>query len=216
MTSTEAQGLRDILDGTFQEARETTDRFLKEQGPLVLTAAVNIFESLRQGNTVYLVGNGGSAAQAQHIAAEFVGRFKDERRPLPAHALTVDGAVLTAIANDYGFEYVFSRQLQAHARGGDIVLLLSTSGSSQNVVRAAEVCRAKNILTIGLMGQRALIPPVLERLVNIALITHGSTARIQETHLLVGHVLCDMVEQLLANAAKLPSRDASFHRDQCC
>ena len=159
--------------------------------------AAEIERSLRAGGTLWLFGNGGSAADAQHIAAEFVGRFRAERRPLPAAALTVNTSTLTAIANDYGFEEVFARQLHAQARPGDIALGISTSGRSANVVRGLEEAARLSVHPAGLTGGDG------GDLVRVApdciSVQAPTTARIQECHLVIGHVLAELVEDGLAS-----------------
>lgn len=155
-------------------------------------------ESLRAGHTLWLFGNGGSAADAQHIAAEFVGRFQAERRALPAVALTTNASTLTAIANDYGFAEVFARQIEAHARTGDVALGISTSGRSENVRRGLEAARRLGVLTASLTGgDGGDLPAVSAECVAVPATT---TARVQECHIVVGHVLAELVEAELAEA----------------
>jgi D-sedoheptulose 7-phosphate isomerase len=145
---------------------------------------------------VYWCGNGGSAADAQHFAAELIGRFERERRALPSVALTADTSVLTSIGNDYGFADVFRRQVEGLIRGGDVLVGISTSGTSANVLRAVEQARTQGGIVIGLLGRDG---GTIAPLCDIALVVPGSnTARIQEMHALVGHLLCDLVEAALA------------------
>lgn len=158
-----------------------------------ILAAVDVLrEALDAGRTIYVCGNGGSAADAQHLAAELTGRFERDRRGYPAVALTTDTSALTSIGNDYGFEAIFSRQLQALARPGDVLVAISTSGNSANVLRAVEHARANGIKTIGLLGrdggrlrERVDVP------LNIAV---PRTARIQEMHILILHLLCEAID----------------------
>jgi len=154
-------------------------------------------KSLRGGGKLMFFGNGGSAADAQHIAAELVGRFMNERRPLPAIALTTDTSALTAIANDYGYDEVFARQVRALGRSGDVAIAISTSGKSPSVLRAVEAARSLGMRTIGLTGGDG---GALAGLVEVSLRVSASTlsCRIQETHILIGHVLCELVESGLA------------------
>jgi D-sedoheptulose 7-phosphate isomerase len=162
---------------------------------VVLGMAEMLAQAFRGRHRLFLFGNGGSAADAQHLAAEFVNRFQRERPPLGALALTVDSSVLTSIANDYAFEEVFSKQLQALANPGDVALGISTSGRSPNVVKALEWARAHAVRTIGWAG----IEPA-EMAVHCDLILHvpsGVTAHIQEAHSTVGHVLCALVDEIL-------------------
>ena len=165
-------------------------------------AAAILASAFAAGGKALLFGNGGSAADAQHLAAELVGRFEQERRALPALALTVDTSALTAIANDFGFERVFARQVEAHGRAGDVAVAISTSGASPNVLAAVEAARAAGLATIGLCG-RAGCP--LCAAVDIALVSPGAdTASVQETHLAVEHALCRSVERRVVAAGAAP------------
>ena len=156
-----------------------------------------ICEALSSGRKVLLCGNGGSAADAQHIAAELVGCYEKQRRSWPAIALTTDTSALTAIANDFGYDDVFARQVRALGRKGDVAIAISTSGKSPSVLRAVEACKAIGIRTIGLGGGDG---GPMKPLVDVALIVSASTlsARIQETHITIGHVLCELVDRELA------------------
>ena len=163
--------------------------------PDVQAAGERIAQALRAGGKLLLCGNGGSAADAQHIAAELTGRFIQERRPLAAVALTTDTSALTCIGNDYGFDDVFARQLQAIARPGDVLLAISTSGHSRNVVRAVEIARSEGVISIGLLGRDG---GALRALCDLSLVVPSPvTARIQESHILIGHTLCGLIEQEL-------------------
>jgi D-sedoheptulose 7-phosphate isomerase len=158
----------------------------------VAEAAERLLAVLRAGHKVLLCGNGGSAADAQHIAAELVGRYARERRGLPAIALTTDTSALTAIGNDYGYERIFARQVEALGRAGDGLLAISTSGNSPNILLAVETARKLGIGTIGLAGRDG---GALRSAVDLCLIApHKETARIQELHITIGHILCDLVE----------------------
>lgn len=164
----------------------------------VMTAARLVADSLRQGGKLMICGNGGSAADSQHIAAEFTGRFIEDRRPLAALALSTDTSALTCIANDYSFAEVFSRQVAGLGRAGDCLIGISTSGNSENVLRAVEVARAAGIKTIGLLGRDG---GKLAQLCDHAVIVPDRvTARIQEAHILIGHTICGAVEQQLGLA----------------
>jgi|SRR5579871_485246 len=160
-------------------------------------AALQIFESMRAGKKVFFFGNGGSAADAQHLTAEFTGRYLKERQPLPALALSVNTSSLTAIGNDYGFELVFARQLEALGKPGDVAVGISTSGNSPNVLRAFETAKAKGIFTVALTGSGG------GRMGSIAdctiCIPSRETPRIQECHILAGHIICEIVEELLCD-----------------
>jgi len=160
--------------------------------PDILRAADRISRALRQGGRVFACGNGGSAADAQHFAAELTGRFERERRGLAGIALTTDTSALTAIGNDYGFEAIFARQLEALGRPGDVLLALSTSGNSPNVLRAVEAARRQEITTIGLLGRDG---GALADQVDQALVVPATrTARVQEMHILILHLLCEAID----------------------
>lgn len=188
---------RQLLDHTrhlLREAAHNLHRARTLARPLA-QAAQMVSTALAAGGKLILFGNGGSAAQAQHIAAEFVGRFQSERRPLPALALTTDTSALTAIGNDYGFQEVFARQLCALARPGDVVLAISTSGRSPNVLRGVETARRLSLVVLGLTGDPG---EPLRQKVQLCLCAPGTTtARIQEVHLVLLHTLCALVEDLL-------------------
>lgn len=158
-------------------------------------AAEQLVEALRAGGSVYFCGNGGSAADAQHLAAELSGRYIKERRPLPAYALHTNTSELTAIANDYGYEEVFARVLAAHAREGDVLVAISTSGNSPNVLRAVEQAHALGMHTIALTGTPGGTLAQMAQLVIRVPAT--STPRIQEAHITIGHILCEIVETAL-------------------
>lgn len=147
---------------------------------------------------ILLAGNGGSAADAQHIAAEFVSRFAFDRAGLPAIALTTDTSILTAIGNDYGFEQVFARQVQAHARKGDVFIGYSTSGKSPNILRGFEEARRLGLITVGLTGNRG--GPMRELCDHLLEVPSADTPKIQEGHLVLGHILCGLVERALFKA----------------
>lgn len=163
----------------------------------LLYAAEKIIVALTNGGKVLTCGNGGSAADAQHFAAELVCRFLLERRPLPAIALTTDSSILSAIGNDYGFESVFKKQVEALGQSGDILLVFSTSGNSANVVRAVEAARAKGLFVIGLLGGTG---GALESMVDLSLRVGctSHTPRIQEGHLIMLHAICEHVEAVMA------------------
>jgi D-sedoheptulose 7-phosphate isomerase len=180
----------------FEASARAKDIFLAECAEELEQAIDLIAGALRDGRKLLLFGNGGSAADAQHIAAEFVGRFLRERRPLPAIALTTDTSALTAIANDYGFDEVFARQVRALGARGDVALAISTSGRSPNVLRAVEAARDAGLKVVALTGGDG---GSLAGAADIVLRVSASTlaARIQETHILIGHVICELVDQRL-------------------
>lgn len=176
----------------------------------LLAAVVRVSEvieaALRAGNKVILAGNGGSAADSQHIAAEFVSRFEFDRPGLPSIALSTDTSMLTAIGNDYGYEHVFARQLQANGRAGDVFIGISTSGNSRNVVLAVESARTMGIVTVALCGAGGR----LKDLCNHALCVPSThTPRIQENHILLGHAICGMVEEAIWGADYKPRRGSA-------
>ena len=151
-------------------------------------------QALSRGRTIFFCGNGGSAADCQHLAAELVGRFQKERRGLPGIALTTDTSILTAVGNDYGFDQVFARQIEALAREGDVVVGLSTSGNSPNVVKAITAARGLGAVTVGMTGETG---GQLDTLCDVCLkVPSNVTARIQEAHILIGHILCELIDEV--------------------
>lgn len=166
--------------------------------PEVNDAGRRIASALAQGGKLMLCGNGGSAADAQHIASELTGRFIQERRPLAGIALTTDSSALTCIGNDYAFDEVFARQLRALGRAGDVLIGISTSGNSANVVKAVQAAREMSITVIGLLGRDG---GALKTLSDVAIVVPSQvTARIQEAHILIGHTLCGLIEHELGLA----------------
>jgi D-sedoheptulose 7-phosphate isomerase len=173
-----------LLFRTLSGLAESTER-----------VAETIVQALLNDNKLLLCGNGGSAADSQHLAAEFTGRFVKDRKPLAALALSTDSSALTCIANDYSFDEVFSRQVLGLGRSGDCLLAISTSGNSRNVIRAAEAARSIGIRTIGLLGRDG---GLLRGMCDLAIVVPSTTtARIQEAHIFIGHTLCAMVESRL-------------------
>ncbi len=170
-------------------------RFFAENASLLLAVGGKIAEALRAGGKVLAFGNGGSAADAQHLAGELVGRFRRERPGLAALALTTDPSVVTALGNDYGFDAVFRRQVEALGRPGDVALGISTSGRSPNVLEALRAARAGRLLTVGLTGGGGgSLPEAVDFLIDVP---HSDTQRIQEVHAMVVHVLCQVVEEAI-------------------
>jgi D-sedoheptulose 7-phosphate isomerase len=177
---------------------------LSDAGLLLTVAKVSelLVEALDEGNKVLLFGNGGSAADAQHIAAEFVGRFAFDRPALPALALSVNTSCVTAIGNDYGFDVIFSRQIEALGRPGDVAIGISTSGNSQNVLRAVSVAKGMGLHTVGLTGCTG---GKLKKAVDYCIcVPSNETPRIQECHILIGHIISELVEETI------------FHDQQSC
>ena len=169
--------------------------FFDAHEDLIAQVAGEICLALDRGRKVLFYGNGGSAADSQHLAAEFVGRFQRERRPLPAVALTTDTSILTAIGNDYGFDHVFSRQMRALGQKGDIAIGISTSGNSPNVLLATDAARELDMITVGFTGKDG---GALGARVRYHLnVPHSKSARIQEVHIMIGHILCELVEENL-------------------
>jgi len=162
---------------------------------LIRTASEYCIECFEQDGKILLCGNGGSAADAQHIAAELSGRFQIDRKPLYAEALHVNTSYLTAVANDYDYDKIFSRMVEAAGRHGDILIALSTSGNSKNVVEAAKKAREQEMIIIGLTGSRG---GELDKICDICIkVPSGNTARIQESHIMIGHILCEKIENTL-------------------
>jgi len=179
----------------FKESGEIKEQFVRESLNSLTAVIKTIVRALEAGNKVLLFGNGGSAADAQHIAAEFVNRISMERPPLPAISLATDTSVLTSISNDYGFSEVFAKQIKALGRAGDIAIGISTSGNSVNIVHAFEVAREIGIITVAFTGNNG---GTIAEMADYALIVpSGKTPRIQEAHITIGHVICEMVEHLL-------------------
>lgn len=164
--------------------------------PTVTAVAGDFVEALRAGRTLFFFGNGGSAADAQHLAAEFVNRFSVDRRAYPSIALTTDTSVLTSIGNDSDFSRIFARQVEALGRPGDVAVGISTSGRSPNVVEGLRTARERGLVTIGFTG--AAEGPMRDLCKHLIAVPSSTTARIQEVHILVGHVLCQLVDDALA------------------
>jgi phosphoheptose isomerase len=185
------QNLLRVVD----ESLTTQRLFFEREAGRVVEAGRMIAEALRSGHKLLVFGNGGSAADAQHLSSELVNRYIEDRPALPAIALTTDTSTLTSVANDTHYRYVFSRQVEALGGEGDLALAISTSGSSENVIEAVKVCRSRGIGTIGLAGRDG---GDLAPLVDLSLVVqHAETARIQEVHGLVVHLLCQIVEEEL-------------------
>jgi D-sedoheptulose 7-phosphate isomerase len=191
-----ARAKTDIIKG-IENSIAVKQRLLQDKDFLAMLNLVGmtLVDALQQGHKLFFMGNGGSAADAQHLAAEFVGRYLQERAPLPAIALSVNTSSLTAIANDYSYEEVFARQLQALGAKGDVAIGLSTSGKSRNILRAMEAARAKHMITVGLSGESG---GLLRDCADYCFcIPSHETPRIQEAHIMIGHLLCEIVEDEL-------------------
>lgn len=188
--------MNDSVKKIFLESIEVKQETLKKNVSQITAAAQLVINALKGGHKLFFCGNGGSAADSQHIAAEFVGRFQKERKAWPAIALTTDTSALTALGNDYSFDIVFSRQLQALAQKGDVLIAISTSGNSRNVVAAVKEARAMGVSTVAVTGGQG---GSLAGLCDIAIIAASSkTARIQESHLVIFHTICELAENALA------------------
>jgi len=188
--------MSEAIKSIVAESLKVKRRYFDEHAADVARAARLLASAFASGRKLLICGNGGSAADAQHVAGEFVNQFLARgRRALPALALTTDGGVLTCVANDTGFERVFARQVEAFGGEGDVLLAITTSGNSPNVVAAAEVARARGMKVVGLLGRDG---GRVRRLCDLALVVPADdTQRVQETHNLIGHVLCHLVENIL-------------------
>jgi D-sedoheptulose 7-phosphate isomerase len=200
------EAFRKELQGTaeraFRESIAVKEALLQRGFDLLTEMAEMLCAAFRGGHRLFLFGNGGSAADAQHLAAEFVNRFQRERRPLPAMALTVDTSVLTSISNDYGFEDLFFKQLQALGQAGDVALGISTSGRSPNVLKALKWARENGLQTVAWAGaEKTEMDAYCDLILHIP---SGVTARVQEAHITFGHVLCLLVEEILFGERKDP------------
>jgi D-sedoheptulose 7-phosphate isomerase len=179
----------------FQDSIAVKERFVKDHLSLIGEVSRLIADAFNDGKKLILFGNGGSACDASHIAAEFVNRFKKDRPGLPAIALNTDVAVLTSIANDYDFAEIFARQIKTLGENGDIALAISTSGGSKNVLKAVEVARKKGIKTIALTGGKG--EKFAAKCDYAFVVASEDTPRVQEVHITLGHVICQMVEEIL-------------------
>ncbi len=191
----ETSEMLSLITALAHESVTAKQRFFAEHSAQVAQAAQLIIAALRAGHKLFLFGNGGSAADAQHIAAELAFRMGRDRRALPALALTTDTSLLTAISNDLSFDHIFARQLEALGQAGDVAFALSTSGNSPNVIAAVKQAREQGLVTIGLLGGTG---GALAGLVDLALIVpHSDTPRIQEVHIAASHIICQLIEDAL-------------------
>ncbi|EAH4819605.1 D-sedoheptulose 7-phosphate isomerase [Campylobacter jejuni] len=181
----------------FQESILVKEQILKDENliTLIKNASLEVIKAYKNGNKTLLAGNGGSAADAQHIAGEFVSRFYFDRPGIASIALTTDTSILTAIGNDYGYENLFARQVQAQGVKGDVFIGISTSGNSKNILKALEFCKQKEIISIGLSGASG---GAMNELCDYCIkVPSTCTPRIQEAHILIGHIICAIVEEEL-------------------
>lgn len=187
--------MKEEIKAQLQDHCQVMTALERELAPSIESAVSILVEALRAGNKLLVMGNGGSAADAQHFVAEIVGRFKLERRALPALALTTDSSILTAVANDYGYDRVFSRQIEAHAAPGDVVVGISTSGNSPNVQLALQAAKEKGCRCLALLGKDG---GAIKDVAHLSLIVPShDTPRIQEGHITIIHIVCDLVEREL-------------------
>ena len=187
--------IKDIIDKNFDEHFSTLELVNDKLDEIIELVGKQLAASLANGGTLFWCGNGGSASDSQHLAAELVGRFKKNRRALRSVALTTDTSVLTCVANDYSYNDIFSRQIEALGRSGDVLVGISTSGNSDNVIQALKTAREMGLITIAMLGKDG---GITKKLVDHSLIIpSNSTARIQEMHILIGHILCEIIEKEL-------------------
>ena len=191
--------MKDIITKSYKESILTKEGFFKQNLQPIIQSAEVIADAFKADRKLLICGNGGSAADAQHIAAEFVNRFMIERPPLPAVALSTDTSIITSIGNDYSFDQIFSKQVKAIGREGDVLLAISTSGESKNVITAVKVARDMGIKTIGLTGKGG---GKMANMVDILLnVDSDVTPRIQEVHITAGHIICDLIDHILFQGA---------------
>lgn len=193
--------IKERLLKTVEESAEIKRRFFTQYAEQIYEVSRLIAEAFDEGKRLFLFGNGGSATDAAHIAAEFVNRFKRERPGLPAIALTTDMAIITSVANDYNYSEVFARQLRALAEEGDIAIGISTSGGSNNVLKAMDVARKKGLLRLAFTGAKG--EKLAQKSEYAFIVPSEETPRIQEVHIMLGHVICELVEEILF---ELPSK----------
>ena len=193
--------MRSYIYSQIQETQQIVSAMLADEGLLsrVEAAAQACIGCMQAGNKILLAGNGGSAADAQHIAGEFVSRFAFDRPGLPAIALTTDTSILTAIGNDYGYENLFARQVQAHAQKGDVFIAYSTSGKSPNIITALQEAKSRGVICIGMSGNRG--GPMKDLCDHYLDVPSADTPKIQEGHAVLGHILCGLVEYTLFKAS---------------
>lgn len=187
--------MKTLIKKRIEESIRVKESLCKSELENIEKAAKTIVNSLKEGGKLIVFGNGGSAADSQHIAAELVGRFKKERRPLGAIALTTNTSTISALANDYGYDVTFSRQLEALADKRDAVLAISTSGNSKNVIEAVKKAKLLGLATVGLIGGDG---GALRKESDISIVVGSKdTARIQESHIMIGHIICELIEEEL-------------------
>jgi D-sedoheptulose 7-phosphate isomerase len=189
------EAIEDIIIRSFRESNQLKESFLNDNLSRMVKVVDAVTAALKNGNKIMIFGNGGSAADAQHIAAEFVNRFVIERPPLPAIALTTDTSIITSIGNDYDFSEIFAKQIRALGQPGDVAWGISTSGSSPNIVKALDLARKMELITIGFTGRDGgQIAKIVDHSLNVP---SNNTPRVQEVHITIGHVICEMVDYKL-------------------
>lgn len=187
--------MRSLISTLIEEHLEVVRKIQDQCWPSIEQYSSLVERTISSGNTVFFCGNGGSAAEAQHMAAEFVGRFCLERKGYSALALTVDTSILTAVSNDFGYDSIFERQIEALGRPGDLLVGISTSGNSQNVIRAMRKARKEGLYTVAMTGENG---GELKSTTELCIcVPSNDTPRIQEAHLLIGHIMCHIVESNL-------------------
>jgi D-sedoheptulose 7-phosphate isomerase len=184
-----------LIQQFVAESLRVKAQFFEENTEAIVRTAEMLAQALRNGRKVLFFGNGGSAADAQHLAAELVGRFGPDRSALPGISLSTDTSILTALGNDYGYDKVFARQIEALGQSGDVAVAISTSGNSPNIIEAIDVARSKGIFIVGFTGETG--GRMKDRVDVLFRVPSRETPRIQETHLLLGHIVCDLVDRQL-------------------
>ncbi len=196
MDNEQTTNLSSIIKSHLIEHRNLIEELIDCQELPIQNISRLLIQAVSNGGTIFWCGNGGSAADSQHLAAEMVGKFERERNPIKSIALTTDTSILTSISNDYSFENIFSRQLQALATSKDVLICITTSGNSRNILKALEVANSMGMLTIGFLGKSGGEASNLVR--HKFVVPSSNTARIQEIHILLGHIICDIVESTMA------------------
>jgi D-sedoheptulose 7-phosphate isomerase len=192
--------MKDKILKVFEESIEVKRKFAEDNVDTIIEAAKVIADAFNKGKKLILFGNGGSATDASHIAAEFVNRFQKERPSLPAISISTDMAVITSIANDYDFSEVYAKQLKSLSEEGDVVIAISTSGNSPNILKAMDVAKRRKLTTIVFTGIKG--DKLASKATYAFIVPSDKTPRIQETHITLGHVLCRMVEEILFEAPR--------------
>ncbi len=192
--------MKDKILKAFEESIEVKKKFAEENVDTIIEVAKVIADAFNKGKKLILFGNGGSATDASHIAAEFINRFQKERPSLPAISLNADMAVITSIANDYDFSEIFAKQLKSLSNEGDVVIAISTSGNSPNILKAMDVAKRKRLITVAFTGSRG--DKFASKAQYAFVVPSDKTPHIQETHITLGHILCRMVEEILFEAPR--------------